>query len=337
MNPPSSVFNARAMLAEAKPTGNGDSQESSPPEPTFILDADMSPGEAACTVLALQFDQMIANEAGTIRGGDPESLHNMRVATRRLRAAFRDFGNAFDQETVEPLVEDVQWLADLLGKVRDLDVFLEWLNNYVETVPSAERRFVRRVIKNRQGARQQEHAALIAGLNSPRYEELKHGFMLRVLGKSALCPDESESLVELAESKIKRHLKRVRQLGKKADLNHLKRLHLLRIECKRMRYTSEFFSSLFSDFPKKLIDRSRDIQDLLGAVHDSYVQSQFLKEMRRSQPNNSGMRNTLAKMIRARQREQRAKYSDFQSIYRTWGTKKFQRKIVKRLHRSRAT
>lgn len=235
------------------------------------------------------------------------------------------------------MVEEVQWLTDLLGQVRDLDVFLEWLNSYAKTVPSAERRFVRRVIENRQGARRQEHAALIAGLNSPRYQELKHGFMLRVLGKSALCLDEIESLVELADSKIKAHLKRVRQLGNKADLNHLKRLHLLRIECKRMRYTSEFFNSLFSDFPKKLIDRSRDIQDLLGAVHDSYVQGQFLKEMRRSQLSDSGMRNALTKMIRVRQREQRAKYSDFEGIYRTWGAEKFQRKIAKRLHRSRAT
>jgi len=337
MNPPSSVLNTRTILAAAKPSMNVDSPDSSPAKPTLILVADMSLGEAARAVLALQFDQMIANEAGTIRGDDPDALHEMRVATRRLRAAFRDFRNAFDQEIVEPLVEDVQWLADLLGQVRDLDVFLEWLNNYAAIVPSAERRFVRQVIKNRQGARQEEHATLIAGLNSPRYEELKHAFRLRVLGKSVLCPNENEPLVELAESKIKAHLKRVRQLGKKADLNHLKRLHLLRIEYKRMRYTSEFFSSLFSNFPKKLIDRSRDIQDLLGAVHDSYVQSEFLKDMRRSQSNNSGMRNALAKMIRARQGEQLAKYSDFQRIYRTFGAKKFQRKIAKRLHRSRAT
>ena len=115
MNPPSSVISARAILAAAKPSGTGDSPDSSPAKPTFLLDADMSLGEAARAALALQFDQMIANEAGTIRGDDPEALHEMRVATRRLRAAFRDFRDAFDQETVEPLVEEVQWLTDLLG------------------------------------------------------------------------------------------------------------------------------------------------------------------------------------------------------------------------------
>jgi len=333
MNPPSSEFNARAILAAAKPSGNGDSQDSSPvtdfspAEPTFMLNAEMSVGQAACAILVLQFDQMIANESGTIRGDDPEALHDMRVATRRLRAAFRDLRKAFENEKIEPLVKDVQWLADFLGKVRDLDVFLEWLNNYAGTVPSAERLFVRQIIKHRQTARQKEHAALIAALNSPRYKELKDDFGLLVLGKSALCPDENKSLVELAESKIKRHLKRVRKLGKKANLNHLKKLHLLRIECKRLRYTAEFFSSLFPNFPKPLIDRSKDIQDLLGAVHDGYMQIQFLKELRRSQKNNSGKRDALAKMIRARQREQGAKYRDFQRIYRTLGAKKFQRQI----------
>ena len=57
----------------------------------LLLSPGMSLGAAARAILAFHFDRMVANEAGTLSGDNPEALHDMRVATRRLRAALRDF------------------------------------------------------------------------------------------------------------------------------------------------------------------------------------------------------------------------------------------------------
>jgi CHAD domain-containing protein len=331
MDSSSALFEPPAIVSADKPRENGHLPNSSSARPRLALEPGMSLRAAARAVLAFQFDLVLAHEAGTLRGDDPEGLHEMRVATSRLRAALRDFSQAFDQEALKPLVQDVRWLAKILGRVRDIDVFLEWLKNYERTIPIAERRFVRKVIENLRTARVRERAVLIAGLNSPRYQGVKHNFRLLILDESAFHAGEDESPVELAESKIKRQLVRVRKLGKKADLDHLRRLHKLRIECKRLRYTSECFETLFDEFPKKLISESKEIQDSLGAAHDAEVHSHFLQEMQRTRSVDPTLQKALGKMIRALRREQHGRYKDSRRTYSEFRTKKFRRKIVKRL------
>src|ERR671911_3127403 len=88
------------------------------------IDPSMSLGEVAFAVLRRQFAEMEEHEPGTRLGEDPEELHDMRVPTRRMRAAMKVFEGALPVRATW-LREELRWVAHALGDVRDLDVQIE--------------------------------------------------------------------------------------------------------------------------------------------------------------------------------------------------------------------
>src|SRR3712207_2014084 len=91
------------------------------------IDATLSVGEVAFAILRRHFAEMLAHEPGVRLGEDPEDLHDMRVATRRLRAALKLYADALPKRA-ERYESDLRWVAGALGEVRDLDVHLELLS-----------------------------------------------------------------------------------------------------------------------------------------------------------------------------------------------------------------
>lgn len=293
----------------------------------------MSFCDAGLAVLSSYYNQMLANEPGAVAGEDPEPLHDMRVATNRLREALRDFRPAFGRSEIDPLADDAHWLSGMLGKIRDLDVFVEWLKCYEQDARPEQRPYIRRIIQDREAARVRERAALLTGLRSPRYHEFTRAFSHLLRGHKETARCDQGALPELAASKIARHLKRVRRAEKRAAPGHFKRLHRLRIECKRLRYTEEFFSSLFPDHLTKAVKRAREVQDALGDLHDSHMHILFLQDMRRTQVSDRGMRNALDSMLRLLCRQQDHAYSRFQGEYQKLASKRARKKLKKRTAR----
>ena len=82
------------------------------------------PGEALGIALEAEYRALLAHDPGTRRGDDPEDLHQLRVATRRLRAFLRAARPLVDGEWAESLREELGWLGGHLGPARDLDVML---------------------------------------------------------------------------------------------------------------------------------------------------------------------------------------------------------------------
>src|ERR1019366_5309367 len=95
--------------------------------------------EAGRKVLRFHLARMLAREPGTRDGQDPEELHGMRVATRRMRAAWRVFGDAYRPEKTKAYRRRLRELAGLLGAVRDLDVLIEATEAYGEAIGSPRR------------------------------------------------------------------------------------------------------------------------------------------------------------------------------------------------------
>ena len=91
--------------------------------------------EAGRKVLRMHLARMLANEAGTRSGEDIEDLHRMRVATRRMRAAWRVFEGAYRPRVARRYVRELRGVASALGEVRDLDVLMEGLDAYVASLP----------------------------------------------------------------------------------------------------------------------------------------------------------------------------------------------------------
>ena len=77
---------------------------------------------AAQKTLAFHFARVGEHESGTLEGTDIEELHDMRVATRRMRAALRIFDGYLDPQDVRPLLKGLRRTGRALGTVRDLDV-----------------------------------------------------------------------------------------------------------------------------------------------------------------------------------------------------------------------
>jgi hypothetical protein len=81
--------------------------------------------EAGRKILRFHFAHMLSHEKGTLLGEDIEELHDMRVATRRMRAAFDVFGQYLKPKAVKKHLKRLRTAGRMLGRVRDLDVFME--------------------------------------------------------------------------------------------------------------------------------------------------------------------------------------------------------------------
>ena len=90
--------------------------------------------EAGRKVMRTHFMRMLANEAGTREGADIEFLHDIRVSTRRLRAAFLIFAPFYDPEAISQFNKDMRKAGRTLGAVRDLDVLIEKAQVYEEAI-----------------------------------------------------------------------------------------------------------------------------------------------------------------------------------------------------------
>jgi triphosphatase len=135
------------------------------------IDATLSCGEVAFAILRRHFAAMVAHEPGVRLGEDPEELHDMRVATRRLRAALKLYSDALPKRA-ERYERDLRWAAVALGEVRDLDVHLQRLSE--ESSRNGE---VLEEVDTLLGERRVEaRRRMLKALDSNRYERLVASF-----------------------------------------------------------------------------------------------------------------------------------------------------------------
>ena len=95
--------------------------------------------EAAARIVAVRAREVFEQSHGVLDTTDIERVHDMRVATRRLRAALEVFRDAFPKQELKPVLRDVKLLADALGERRDPDVQLEHFTELRDELPGADR------------------------------------------------------------------------------------------------------------------------------------------------------------------------------------------------------
>lgn len=104
------------------------------------LTAEQSYAAAAARIVSVRAAEVTENAPGVLDTGDIERVHDMRVATRRLRAALEIFEPCFPAEAYGEALRDVKRLADALGERRDRDVSIATLDAFNEQMPSPDRR-----------------------------------------------------------------------------------------------------------------------------------------------------------------------------------------------------
>ncbi|MGZ4200180.1 MAG: CHAD domain-containing protein, partial [Thermoleophilia bacterium] len=132
--------------------------------------------EAAFKTLRFHLERMLDHESGTRKGDDPEDLHDMRVATRRMRAALRVFGPYLDADTMHPVERGLRRTGRVLGAVRDLDVFHEKTVHYLDSLPDVRRNDLDPLLAVWQERREHARAAMIEYLDSGRYPRFVEAF-----------------------------------------------------------------------------------------------------------------------------------------------------------------
>ncbi len=254
------------------------------------IDASLSLGELAFSVLRRQFAKMRAHEAGSRLGEDPEEVHDMRVATRRMRAAIKLLQDALP-ERARWVRDELKTFAGALGDVRDLDVQLEQIEKWSEGADEEGREALSRTGKALERQREEARGRLIEALDSARYERLESSFahMLKLGPTRETAPgggpdprSKADEPVLSAGPALLSH--RYRKWSKLADRidegSDPEDFHELRKEGKRLRYALEFFSQVYGEeTTSELIRSLKALQDDLGRHQDAIVATERLREL----------------------------------------------------------
>ena len=245
------------------------------------FDLHSSTGELAFAVLRGHFVEMLAHESGTRLGEDPEELHGMRVATRRLRAVLGIFEPALPVRASR-FRADLRWLGQVLGAVRDLDVGIGQLRGGTdEGVGGEDAGALDALIGVLESRRSDARAMLLEALDSRRYDRLVDGFAAFLahgpLRRSAASTAPATGTVPAIA--IERYRK-VRKQGRRLDASSEPgEFHVLRIRCKRLRYALEAVAELYGKPARVMNRRLIAVQDALGAHQDAIVASQWLRSL----------------------------------------------------------
>lgn len=244
-----------------------------------------------------------AHEAGARAGRDPERVHQMRVAVRRLRATLRASRALFDARGVEHLRSELDWLGDRLGLVRDLDVLHDYLRPRLDALEGAEHRAGRRVLRKLSADRVRARADLNEALDGSRYPrilELLETFLARPPAAAA-----DVSLPDVAATEWKRLRKAVQKLPGRPSADEL---HAVRIKVKRARYAAELARAAAGARGKRFIDQAKKLQDILGDLQDAVVIEQYLHDAIERTESAQALGKHLVKRQRKRRKRARAAF-----------------------------
>jgi CHAD domain-containing protein len=274
------VAEVAATPSEGSAAGNPPAETPGPPRLVVGKTPGVAPddvlAEAGRKVLRFHFARMLAKEAGTRSGEEIEDLHGMRVATRRMRAAWRVFGDGFRPRRTKRLRDRLRIVAGRLGAVRDLDVLLEAAVAYQSDLPPAEAAAFEPLVATWRDEREVARIVLLRELDSPAYVRLVEDYRVFVVaeGEAALAPASPVSphrVRDTAGSRIWLAYEQVRAYESVLRWADIETVHQLRIASKWLRYTLEFFREALGPEVDQLIPRVVALQDHLGWLHDADV------------------------------------------------------------------
>lgn len=260
------------------------------------LDPAMTAGETFQAIIRHNLGHLIANEPVARDGRDPEGVHQVRLALRRLRSALAVFGALLPTELRGQLKNEIKWLARELGPARDLDVLLvEILAPVRAAFPDDADLAALEAVA--QDARGEAYARVQAAFAMARYTGLllRLGRLLEAsawqeqVGAEAI-PQLAEPVLSFASALLARHHKKARKLGRQfAKLSGEER-HKVRLALKRLRYSADFFRSLYDKgTATPYLKRLSKLQDGLGRLNDVETAAKLLEELeQRSAANGVG-------------------------------------------------
>jgi len=241
--------------------------------------------EAARAVAAAGLAQLQANEAGLLETGDPEFVHQARVALRRSRSALRIFREPIGLERAQAWRNELGDLGNHLGAARDWDVL------GTQTLPpvlaafgdeNLRRQMMLRVAQRRRREREGAREAIRSRRYAAVVLELSRWITLEAPVPSAAG---AESLPDFAARVVRKRHKRLLDDAARLESLGAAERHNVRIDAKRLRYGVDALASLF---PGKRVESYLDalaaLQDALGHGNDAVAAGRLVAELDPPEP-----------------------------------------------------
>ena len=246
------------------------------PLPATSPEAEASVVDYLKWALAQHVGWLVAHDPGTRLGTEPESLHQMRVATRRLRAVLRTARPILLPPWATSLEQELDWLSDLLGPARDLDVQIAYFTEESSELDARDRKLLAQFIAHLRTQREAAQQMVLSDLTSARYVEL-----IRRLQQAAQDPSVVESPLtvrQLAKREFKKLRKAIHRLAPSPSDTQL---HKIRIKTKRARYAADLARSSVGKPAGRFIKSARAVQDLLGIHQDAIQAERHVRQFRK--------------------------------------------------------
>jgi len=230
--------------------------------------------------LVTRFDELVGWRDIALDWTDAEGVHSMRVASRRLRSALRDFMPYVRKRRLAPVLKRLKSLADALGEVRDHDVAILALERIQKQAPKESSAALMEFIEARNQLREEARKELEAVLAGEQLAELQSTFVARIDEAIALSERKNKrfagepqlTFADMSRAIILARLKEFEKLSN-ALFKPLESeaLHDLRIAVKRLRYALELFQRCWGRSMSTHAKRAARIQTALGDLHDCDV------------------------------------------------------------------
>jgi triphosphatase len=277
-----------------------------------------SAGDLAVLVLQRNAADFVEHAPGARVGSDPYHVHQMRVATRRMRAAVRLFADVLPTDA-SSLNDELKWFASQLGSVRDLDVQIHRLRDTAAAlcITDAIAPYIQWLEGQHHGARTELGKA---------FEARRFGVLVQVLQRVDAWPlPDSPAVCADAPRRLRRVFKQFRKRADAVDEQApTSAIHAVRIGGKRLRYTAEFYELVYGKPARRLAEQVVTLQDLLGNLQDGVVSRQHIHEAVESSAGAWSAHTTLAlgqlvQFEAEREKELRAAFPHaYRSVRHAW-------------------
>jgi CHAD domain-containing protein len=293
-------------------------------DPPSISKDDPMP-EAGRKILLTNVQQMLVHQNGLPTPESVHHVHQMRVMIRRMRSALRLFAPYYKKKALRPTVLGLRHTARMLGAVRDLDVLSDNLRGYAQQHDLAWEDILAFLAQERH----QAFTLLMAWLESREYAEFlgRYTRFVTTQGKGSI-PHSNTSPIPFKVRHVMpvllyQQLSHVLAYDELFPTDHTETLHELRIACKALRYSLNFFDDLLGSSAKLFHNDVKGLQDYLGLLNDAVVAHTRLS----SEWLDASMQAQLAPYVAELLATQHTLMRGFPSRWRLFQTRKVQERL----------
>jgi len=234
-------------------------------------------GKAVTRALAEDIERMFDAEPD-VRADAYDSVHQMRVATRRLRSVLRSYRALFRRTATADLSAELKWLAGLLGVARDAEVRAERFAALLDNGGHAA--VATRLVDAQRAIYANAHAEVLEALDSDRYAELRETLERwrtdpALRGKRGDAPAK-KVFRNVLERDTERLRTRIHAEPDLPDDERVEALHDIRKAAKRLRYSAEAAVQLLGDDADELRGQAKKVQTILGDHRDAVEAAQTI-------------------------------------------------------------